>query len=523
MNTNKKKPVFWVVIVAIVLCVVLAVVLGTNPKSSIDADKANGDGLEQDGDVEATTDSDSVTDQNGGTDNGQQSAEDIDSVYSVYFELVHKIEDAMYNGLFEEHPEDYLDSEGNPICSSEFYHLYDGSGDIAYQNRGYLIKDIDNDGTPELLLGENKISGEEGATYDGVIYDLYTVKDGELVHVFDGWSRNRFYLTEDNDIVSDSFGNIWSSSAFYGGKIFYRYNNGELEYIEELIYDYEEENKGTITYKSELEERELYNAGEELEILEKYTYVYPQFIPMGTVWTQVQDLSGDGRADYIIYYGNDGCYNHIALYIVYEGIVFEHEDACAIGVGAVDSELIDIDHDGEKEIFFTIYPNVNSMPLEEYAVIKKTLAGWQELEVYVTEGDDFCNAFPIHMYHDDNSLGVRVSCDGLDKSITFDVEYIYDHYVKLNETSEVIDGSYNSYLNYYEGLRSTPIGSEIGSVSAWGIWTIKETVYNGQPCLIAEHGIEGYSKFDSWGLIYIYFDYDMNGKIRVLDMVHEPI
>lgn len=56
--------------------------------------------------------------------------------------------------------------------------------DWDYGTLGYLIKDIDGNGTRELIFGGN--ADESSSWYDGIIYDIYTISDGELVHVLDG-------------------------------------------------------------------------------------------------------------------------------------------------------------------------------------------------------------------------------------------------------------------------------------------------------------------------------------------------
>lgn len=502
---NYKKPVFWVVVVAVIACVCLALVLGTNPKRDAvsDTEVADNTVSVNDGGADITTDDNDIY----GNESGEGGSDDTE--LKMYYELIHRIEDAMYSGAFENNPEDFLEPDGNSICSSEFYHLYDGSGDIAYQNLGYRIMDIDKDGTRELLLGENSISEDEEYPYDGIIYDLYTIRDGEVIHLFGGWPRNRYYLTETDVIACE-----WDSSAFYYGTTFYQYNAGNLDYIEELIFDYQEENKGSITYKSETEERELYNIGEAADILSKYQYVYPEFIPIGPKWNKLEDIDGDGSNDYVIYTGREGYYNHIAIYLAHEGIVFEHDDELPVDVG--DISQIDIDHDGENEILITMWPHVNSMPLEEYAVIKKTSSGWQELEGCAD------NAFPIHVYKDKEHYSLSISCDGFDKAILYDVEYLYDFYVEQVELNGA-ETYYSEVKNFYmSDVYSASVGSEVGEVCAYGIWNIIVSSYNGQTCLVAEHGIQGRDKCDPWGLVQVYFDYDSDGKIRILDLVHVP-
>ena len=138
--------------------------------------------------------------------------------YEGYLDLIDAIEAAMYDhSLIDENPNlyyEYSGTERSYICSFEFFgHLYDGSDDIAYQNLGFLIKDIDGDGVEELLLGENDTHPEKN--YDGAIYDLYTYENGQIKHLFSGWPRRLLYLTENSDFVCE-----WATSADEYGKIF---------------------------------------------------------------------------------------------------------------------------------------------------------------------------------------------------------------------------------------------------------------------------------------------------------------
>lgn len=65
---------------------------------------------------------------------------------------------------------------------------------------GYALLDLDNDGTDELVIANN--------AERQVIYDLYSLVDGNVVHVFTGWERNSYELREGYRIL-----NIGSNSA----------------------------------------------------------------------------------------------------------------------------------------------------------------------------------------------------------------------------------------------------------------------------------------------------------------------
>lgn len=89
---------------------------------------------------------------------------------------------------------------------------------------GYTMSDLDDDGVMELLLGED---GDIG-----VIYDIYKVEDGEMVHVVSGGERDRYYLMENGQIANEG-----SSGAANSTYAYYHYLNGELVFVEALVYD----------------------------------------------------------------------------------------------------------------------------------------------------------------------------------------------------------------------------------------------------------------------------------------------
>ena len=80
---------------------------------------------------------------------------------------------------------------------------------------GYGLVDLDLDGTDELLIAND---GERQ-----VIYDLYSLVDGQLVHVFSGWERNSYELRDNLTIL-----NIGSNSAASTDYRFYHLRKGRL-------------------------------------------------------------------------------------------------------------------------------------------------------------------------------------------------------------------------------------------------------------------------------------------------------
>ena len=94
---------------------------------------------------------------------------------------------------------------------------------------GYCYMDLDGDGTEELLLGED---GE--GTWANTIYDIFTMRDGKLVHVVAGGERNRYYLTDKGMGV---LANEASSGAASSYNAYYNYRDEGLELIEAVVYD----------------------------------------------------------------------------------------------------------------------------------------------------------------------------------------------------------------------------------------------------------------------------------------------
>ena len=90
----------------------------------------------------------------------------------------------------------------------------DTSGEI-----GYLVEDLDGNGTPELLIG---VMDGENFT-DRLLFDLYTLTDGEPVTLFQGWERNRWFLLSDG-----RFYNYGSASAEYSWTSAFTLEDGAL-------------------------------------------------------------------------------------------------------------------------------------------------------------------------------------------------------------------------------------------------------------------------------------------------------
>ena len=93
-----------------------------------------------------------------------------------------------------------------------------------YQTPGWLLRDLDGDGIPELLLGADWGDGHT------VIFNIYCLDGAKAVRVVDGWSGSRWYLCTDGSLAHEG-----SDGASEGTYSYYRYENGALRHLETLI------------------------------------------------------------------------------------------------------------------------------------------------------------------------------------------------------------------------------------------------------------------------------------------------
>ena len=98
------------------------------------------------------------------------------------------------------------------------------TGNDYYQTPGWLLRDLDGDGIPELLLGAN---WDEGHT---VIFNIYCYGGARAVRVVNGWNRSRWYLCTDGSLAHEG-----SDGASEGTYSYYRYENGVLRHLETVI------------------------------------------------------------------------------------------------------------------------------------------------------------------------------------------------------------------------------------------------------------------------------------------------
>lgn len=128
---------------------------------------------------------------------------------------------AAYNALLAEISD--LRRSGASDVQTDFSHDLLSVNDY-YQTPGWLLRDLDGDGIPELLLGADWGDGHT------VIFNIYRLDGAKAVRVVDGWSRSRWYLCTDGSLAHEG-----SDGASEGTYSYYRYENGALRHLETLI------------------------------------------------------------------------------------------------------------------------------------------------------------------------------------------------------------------------------------------------------------------------------------------------
>ena len=178
---------------------------------------------------------------------------------------------AAYDALLAEIAD--LRRSGASDMQTDFSHDLLSANDY-YQTPGWLLRDLDGDGIPELLLGAN---WDEGHT---VIFNIYRSGGTRAVRVVNGWNRNRWYLCTDGSLANEG-----SSSAFESSYSYYRYTSGELQHLETLLYL--DDGSGGSPWRYSVTTDQYVNSGdfhsvteaEATAVMDKYTHETLAFTP----------------------------------------------------------------------------------------------------------------------------------------------------------------------------------------------------------------------------------------------------
>ena len=178
---------------------------------------------------------------------------------------------AAYDALLAEISD--LRRSGASDVQTDFSHDLLSANDY-YQTPGWLLRDLDGDEIPELLLGADWGDGHS------VIFNIYRLDGAKAVRVVDGWNRNRWYLCTDGSLANEG-----SSSAFESSYSYYRYTSGELQHLETLLYL--DDGSGGSPWRYSVTTDQYVNSGdfhsvteaEATAVMDKYTHETLAFTP----------------------------------------------------------------------------------------------------------------------------------------------------------------------------------------------------------------------------------------------------
>ena len=128
---------------------------------------------------------------------------------------------AAYDALLAEIAD--LRRSGTSDVQTDFSHDLLSVNDY-YQTPGWLLRDLDGDGTSELLLGADWGDG------CGVIFNIYRLDGAKAVRVVDGWNRSQYFPCSDGTLAHE-----WSGGADHWGRTYLRY--GETLLPIESVFD----------------------------------------------------------------------------------------------------------------------------------------------------------------------------------------------------------------------------------------------------------------------------------------------
>ena len=202
--------------------------------SSIIGDVTNKEEAEDvSADAEALTDASAEGESS--AEEGASTEGNAEADYGVYDELIAKIKEGVEKkdlNLAE------LDLSENTV-------LANGAEESAYKDvYGYIMKDLDKDGTKELILGANSyIDGTNVplGSYDSIVYDIFTIKDGKLAHVLKLGEKERYFLGADDAIVKEQGGEAASLPPVEVIGSFYKVAGDKLELVDGIRCEFDGE------------------------------------------------------------------------------------------------------------------------------------------------------------------------------------------------------------------------------------------------------------------------------------------
>ena len=154
-------------------------------------------------------------------------AETEDDTTCYYIDVVYEQQIKRYHTAISQQwdMDAYWDQEMSPMV----VHYYDGT---PLDNVGFTLMNLDGDGIPELIIGAIL-----GSDRDPLVFEIWTVHNGDPVMLAQSGSHNRYYLqySEEEDLWSVAYEaeNGAANHAVY----YLQLVEGEFRVIQGIIFD----------------------------------------------------------------------------------------------------------------------------------------------------------------------------------------------------------------------------------------------------------------------------------------------
>lgn len=153
----------------------------------------------------------------------------VQELETAAFSAYQKILDLIYYGIIDQW--EWVESRTPTEVTESITYLWYQYPVRSLSDAGYMLVDLNDDSIPELITSIAAAASEGGSS--GMIYNLYTIIDGNIARVVSSSERDRYYLCTDQRIANEgSSGAADSVYRFYD----LEQGSGSLNLIEMVRY-----------------------------------------------------------------------------------------------------------------------------------------------------------------------------------------------------------------------------------------------------------------------------------------------